>query len=192
MRNVKLKLLPNRKRKEEEAKQKALQASYEMSPAKPTGLKTMDEAANYIIQDAMEKNLQLYKKELSGEITPEEQVLKKKLMALPDTLDLMSKAYVDQNKNYIDGVKTGKIKRDLDYEKVLSGLGTSAKAFLDNEGNPVIGIDKDGDGKIDFMYNDYSGLNIKPNVVDNVDAEDSIKKVSDNLELNGQKQIATL
>jgi len=167
----------------EEQKQKKLQEDYNLKQGPPTGIKTYDEAIASFYRDAVEKNNELYKKERSGqELTPEEYSLKRKLQQLPETIQLMSKAYQEQNSRYLEGLKTGKLKRDTDYEMVVNGLGKNARAFIDSEGNPVIGIDKDNDGKIDFLHNDFNGISIQPKRVENVDLEESIKSVSDNLE----------
>jgi len=165
----------------EQKKKDDLKAAYDLKIGDPTGIASFDQAYVQFYDDAMDKNLQLYKKEAAGErLTPQEQALKKNLSLLPEKLAFMSKAYTDNNKNYLEGVKAGN-HRDLDYEMTLNGLQKNAKAFLDSEGNPVIGIDKDGDGKVDFLHEDMGVLTIKPRNLKSYDYEKEIKQIADSL-----------
>lgn len=165
----------------EQKKKDDLKAAYDLKIGDPTGIASFDQAYVQFYDDAMDKNLELYKKESAGErLTPQEQALKKNLSLLPEKLAFMSKAYTDNNANYLAGVKAGN-HRDLDYEMTLNGLQKNAKAFLDAEGNPVIGIDKDGDGKVDFLHEDMGVLTVKPRNLKSYDYEKEIKQIADSL-----------
>jgi len=170
----------------EQAKKDAQLKKYEdFKGGKPTGIKSVDEAQTAWYNQAMDKNLELYKKEKSGQaLTPQEASQLKKIQNLPDTIALLTKSYQDDVARYYDGVKTGKIKRDPDYELKLAKMPEKGIAFLDDDLNPVIGMDNDGDGKPDIISYDLNGLSLKPNFVENVDLEDSIKKVTANIEPN--------
>ncbi|HYE68032.1 MAG TPA: hypothetical protein VEA58_05430 [Anaerovoracaceae bacterium] len=154
----------------------------EIKQAAPTGIGSIDQALATWADQAMDKALELYKKEAAGQtLTPQEQAMYKKIETLPDTLALMTKAYTGDAARYAEGVKSGKIKRDLDYELKLQKLPKQAVAFLDDDLNPVLGMDNDGDGQPDIISFDMNGLSLQPNIVENVNLEDYIKSVSDNL-----------
>lgn len=155
-----------------------------MKGPKPTGMGSIDQAYRMWIDQAMDKRLDLYKKEYSGQkLTPQEEALYQKLDNTPETLELMAKAYTEENSRYFDAVKKGDIKRDYDYELKMQKLSTSAIPFIDDDGNPVIGIDNDGDGKPDIISFDMNqGLSLKPKYTPEVDFEKTLKSFTDNID----------
>lgn len=169
------------KKAADQKKKDDLKAAYDLKIGDPTGIASFDQAYVQFYDDAMDKNLELYKKEAAGQqLSPQEQALKKNLSLLPEKLAFMSKAYTDSNKNYLEGVKGGN-HRDLDYEMTLTGMQKNAKAFLDSQGNPVIGIDKDGDGNVDFLHEDMGALTIKPRNLKSYDYDKEIKQIAETL-----------
>lgn len=175
-----------RRAKEAEDKKKAdLETKYsEMKSMNPTGIKSVDEAMITYINQAQDKRLEFYKKELKGEkLSPEEVVLNKRLQNLPDTLSMMVKNYDDQNKQYVDEVKKGNIHRDSDYEAKMQKMSNGAIPFLDNDFNPAIGFDRDGDGKPEVVSYDLNqGFSLKPQFVPNVNEDTVLKTFTGTLE----------
>lgn len=170
------------KEREQAQRDARLKKYGDLKQAVPTGIGSIDQALAIYADQAMDKALELYKKEAAGQqLTPQEQMLYKKIETLPDTLALMTKAYTTDRDLYNEGVKSGKIKRDLDYELKLQRMPQNAIAFLDDDLNPVLGMDNDNDGQPDIISFDMNGLSLKPGFVENVNMEDAIKKVTDNL-----------
>lgn len=176
--------LKQRAEEKAQAKKNAQLARYtSMKDATPTGIKSMDEAQRKWVSQAMDKRLELYKKQLSGqELTPQEEALYHKLDSTPDVLSLMTKNYVDQNTRYIEGVKKGSIQRDLKYEYEQQMMIDGAIPFIDDEGNPVIGYDKDKDGKPDIVSFDMNaGFNLKPRFIPEADYSKVLEGLTKNL-----------
>jgi len=188
--------------KEAEDKKKAdLETKYsEMKSMNPTGIKSVDEAMITYINQAQDKRLEFYKKELKGEkLTPEEVVLNKRLQNLPDTLSMMVKSLDDQDSQYLELTKKGDNKRDYDYEAKKMKMASGSIPFLDKDFNPVIGFDNDGDGKPEIVTFDLNqGFNLKPRLIPNVDENKvientvkTLKEATNTTDWNFVKQTVT-
>lgn len=168
----------------EQAKRDKLESKYKALQGTPTGIRSVDEFQRRVLDDAMNKRLELYKKERAGQqLSIQEKALFDKLENTPEMLAMVTKAYTEDKARYLDGLKKGEIKRDADYELRLDKMIDGAVPFLDDEGNMAIGIDKDGDGKPDIItFDPNEGLSLKPSFIPNVDFDKTIKTFAETID----------
>jgi hypothetical protein len=170
--------------KAKDDRRKELTKDYQLASPDATGVQSIEQANITLIKDAIEKLAPLKAKELSGqELSTEEIILRDKLLNLPKTLSLMGKSFADRQNTYAEHLKAGG-HADLKYEQITSAMPTNAKAFIDKNGDAVIGIDADGNGELEFIHSSYEDLSINPRLVKNINLQTAIKEAAANIEPN--------
>ncbi|MDM1499070.1 hypothetical protein [Myroides odoratimimus] len=121
-----------------------------------TGSSSLNELQSRIIMQAVNRKGEIYNKLRNGNIGDEERIKLEmenmNLDSLPANLKVATQNFTNMNKEYMEGVKSGSLFRNLDFErKVLNGF-ENYLGGIDENGFPLVGFkDIDGDGKMDLM-----------------------------------------
>lgn len=121
-----------------------------------TGSASLNELQGRMIMQAVNRKGEIYNQLRKGNLSDSERIKLEmenmNLDNLPSNLKVATQNFTKMNQDYIEGVKTGSLFRNIDFEKkVLNGF-ENYLGGIDENGFPLVGFkDIDGDGKIDLM-----------------------------------------
>lgn len=121
-----------------------------------TGSASLNELQGRMIMQAVNRKGEIYNQLRKGNLSDSERIKLEmenmNLDNLPSNLKVATQNFTKMNQDYMEGVKSGSLFRNLDFEKkVLNGF-ENYLGGIDENGFPLVGFkDIDGDGKMDLM-----------------------------------------